>query len=775
MQKVIEIPYGRQVNYYQLFLNILNSYKAEMFKKVRCEGNTRKYYTPNIASVGKGKSKVTYVNIGGGYDCETSKVISEEKGKSIAFPYVMQLSLKHHVILDFNCDKAEDFYIGLSEAFRTVYEGCTLLLFDCNLGYEFSFFKGYLRKIITSIFAKTKRDVLKLNICDNIVIQEVIGLFGRSLADIAKTYTTTQKLKGDLDYNKVRLPITTVKPEERQYDINDVVILSELYDYVFNTYLAKGKKIPLTKTGIVRNEVKEKAGQKLNFIKKDLLPYLVDRDLYTKLRTWLYKGGLTHSLYTSKGEKKDNVFCIDLTSAYPWTYATQYFPSGDRLNIKPCKECIIQAIKKYRHWYAEIYIQSMTSKTGHSIESIHKVRRTEKTKIVVDNGRVLQAENIVLTVNEVDYKSLVSNYKIKLAFISFSAFTKSIKCPDYIRIKVLDYFKDKTNIKVEIKKVEKRQKELVTEGGHEEELNELSILHKSLTIAYNESKEKVNSVYGCTGTEVKTDCFEIDNKTGNIIEGDSKEWNKAIKDVFLSPFLAYWCTSYVRARLIEGIVKFPDKVHQYDTDSLYVTADNEVLQWVNEVNDRIRKEAEREIPETEYEVCRQLGQWDIDGKYQYLMPLGSKRYLGCHHEEETEELFKANNTKDTKEALKFKYKDLYSNITTEVLEKVIYLDSKYKLTFAGANKTDIYMYCAYNNIDIEKFIIHMNLSAEVCTKLTPEYFDNARTAAVTDYEGNTMQITWLSGQILNNTCFTANLDNTLYKKEGLKDVKHRNA
>ena len=43
----------------------------------------------------------------------------------------------------------------------------------------------------------------------------------------AKNYTTTQKLKDDLDYEIIRTPLIPITGAELQYCINDVAILSE--------------------------------------------------------------------------------------------------------------------------------------------------------------------------------------------------------------------------------------------------------------------------------------------------------------------------------------------------------------------------------------------------------------------------------------------------------------------------------------------------------------------------------------------------------------------
>lgn len=754
-------------NYYKLFYKILSSYIPLVNKTERIEG-TRKYRKINIVSVGKGKGKVTYNCIGGGFDCETSTT------ENMSFPYCTQLAIKDHVIIDFYPENIKNMFEGLSTAFRELFPHTTLMLFNANLGYEYSFFKHYLRPLMikeNAIFAKTKRKILTCNICDNIRITECIGLFGNSLSNIADTYCKTKKLVGDLNYNKIRLPhdITGMNRSETDYCINDVKILSELYGYIFEYYIKRGVKVPPTKTGFVRQDLKKNLGSRINFVKNDVQKYLKDKAHYDLCRKYLYKGGLTHSLYSVKGERKYNITCVDLTSAYPYTYAVKYFPAGDLIHIKPTIENFKKVVKNYKHWYVQLYIHHMESKSNHSTESVHKIQRTDKTSLVLDNGRILKAKNIVLMVNEVDFSSLRKIYNFSFSIVSLSYFTASTKCPEYIRDLVLTYFYNKCVIGADKKEKEKIKKNTTDEDV----LNELNKTIRRLKIDYVESKEKVNSVYGCTGTEVQTQNILLDDSTGDLKEGTSKEWEEAIKSVFLSPYLAYWCTSYVRARLIEVISVFPDSVYQYDTDSLYVDNTNtELMSFIDKINERVLNECTTEIPEKKYEVCRCLGKWELDGTYQYMLPMGSKRYLGVHTDEEAITEFNKSNTLSNRTPVKIKYSDMY-NVTESFIDKVIYFDCKYKLTFAGARKYDVYAYCAYNNIDVEEFVKHMNLTADYCTKLSPEYFDTARTDTVTDDKNNTMTITWLSGQILKNVPFKADLDTNLYKsfkKSNKKEV-----
>lgn len=206
-----------------------------------------------------------YINLGSGFDCETSqfgnhenyeKLSTEYKNALKSFVYIWQFSVGNDIYLCREVNLFEKFIIQLDNACN-VHKNAKLIVWDANLKFEYSFFKHILRKYITKIFAKTKNDILMFNVLNHLEFRECLGVFGKSLEEIAKNHTKTQKLKGDLDYSLIRTPQTKIEKDELQYCINDVAILSELTAVAHTMYTLKGDKIPLTQTGIVRNEIKK--------------------------------------------------------------------------------------------------------------------------------------------------------------------------------------------------------------------------------------------------------------------------------------------------------------------------------------------------------------------------------------------------------------------------------------------------------------------------------------------------------------------------------------
>ena len=127
-----------------------------------------------------------------------------------------------------------------------------------NLPFEFQFMRTEFR--FSECLARKNRTVFKCFFDDyGIEFRDSLILSGMSLAKTAENmvHHSTRKLVGDLDYNLIRLPCTTITPTELGYCYNDVKIKC---DYIDEQREINGDitKIPLTNTGRVRRFVKEK-------------------------------------------------------------------------------------------------------------------------------------------------------------------------------------------------------------------------------------------------------------------------------------------------------------------------------------------------------------------------------------------------------------------------------------------------------------------------------------------------------------------------------------
>lgn len=536
-----------------------------------------------------------YFYIGAGFDTETTTDIEN----NVAFVYIWQFTIGNVTYISRYIEKLAMFTRILSGVIK---KKAKLLVYGANISYDFQFIKHIVSNQITFAFASEQRKIITYELNNNIIFQDVLGVWGSSLAKCTE-YTTRKKLIGDLDYTKYRTPKTPLSRKELMYCIHDTLICSELCIKAFETYTKQGKKIPLTGTGIVRNELKDsysKVEKKIAI--EELQSYYEHQKNYNILRQYLYSGGLTHSNCNYVGLIMKNVICYDIESSYP-SQMLKNFPAGQLVHAFTDWELM----KNHKHWFMRVKLLNVSAKTDHTLISKHKIiqgydSETQKAVIladnaVYDNGRLFACTSCELFINEIDFENIKKIYNFSLEIIDCWYFTKSAKINKKLYDMVVKYYKLKTILK--------------REG-------------KNNTLEYKEAKAKLNSLYGMLCTQIYSRDLVYNTDTGEF-EKIEKDWKKCNK-TFMNCFVGYWVSAYARQQLVNIIATFPENVVQYDTDSIYaIDPDGKIKDYVEKFNEEKRKFNLQRTNDTD--LCN-LGIWDYDGEYKEFCGYGAKRYAG---------------------------------------------------------------------------------------------------------------------------------------------------
>lgn len=506
-----------------------------------------------------------------------------------------------------------------------------------NLSHEWSFIKYQMCNnfALQKCFAKSNRDVLY---CDfgRFMLRECIGLFGHSLADIAKNWTTTQKLKGDLDYDLIRTHETPLSEKEKQYCINDVLILAEMHEAVISAYKQDngGVILPNTSSGFVRLKLKNAIRNDVDLSEereifnlnkcmtgnreiKTNLAYLCrqNKDLFYSKYQWetcriyAYCGGLCGSNIDYVGKTLHNIQCVDLTSDYPAQLLHKKFPSGKLTKIS--KNEFSDALHGKRPFLMMCKIIKMESKTHHATFSQHKALNYENPvyiehygkikNMIVYNGKIRRAYNVIAILSDVDLKSYDMIYDLQFTPITIYRFDRYTNIPSWLATSIIHDYITKSKLK---------------------------IAGLSNTLEYYDSKRNVNTYYGVLATR-PSDMY--DEFINGIFE-PSKEfsYNEMRCNTWLNPYIAFWCTAYARQILMYFISKYPDLIVQYDTDSLYyITKNGEPLkQEIEKYNAHITAKNERKFKNNpDKNLLMTLGTWDFENTYINFLAMGAKKYI----------------------------------------------------------------------------------------------------------------------------------------------------
>ena len=641
-------------------------------------------------------SKITknspYIDIGSGFDIETTNIPNEHK----ATMYIWQFSLNDLVIYGRSWSSFLDFLQFLCK-FYGLNAKKKILCFIHNMPFEFSFIKRLIRWDVgkegwPKVFALDARNVVKAEY-QGIEFRDSAILTQLSLAKLAKDYGLKyQKLTGDLDYSIIRFggddPTPLNKKKELPYCFNDVLILSSFFnEYIKPEYIKKKIKIPLTATGIPRDQMKrnfKKMAKKEKYIhdsevRKSFPPF----DMYKKMIEWLYRGGYVHS----DPALTDEIIMFflgsfDFKSAYPAALLQEKYPyQFVETDPKFYERMFDKRITKNEAFFGEFTFYNIESKGKISYESKNKCLSYSDAKW--DNGRLWKAKSVTVWLTEIDAQIYQDVYNFES--VKCHKLYKSVKreLPEFVKDLILEFYYIKETI---------------------------GILDKG-SIEYLNAKKKLNAIYGMMVTSLYFLEYHFNDETGVIESVESgKTYEELIEKQLLLPQWGIWCTAYVRYRLIHyGFMKCKKDAIYGDTDSVKLKnceANRYVFDDFNNMIRRINKKMY--VGKYDREIFKDLGIFDYEGKMFKFKALGCKRYLNS----------KAKYNKKTK-----KY----------------YLE--HESTVAGMKKGTLQEYCKANNLDIyDSFTNGLCLDLSFSKKLTSIYTDEPFEAELTDYRGHTATI-----------------------------------
>ena len=642
----------------------------------------------------------TYESVYCSFDIETTNVLQGDR--HLGFMYHWQFIVcgegSGYIILGRTWDQFDDFIRKFADRYE-LSENRRVIVWVANLGFEFQ----YIRKRFTwaeeDFFAREERHPLKCR-TGGLEFHEALTISGGTLAQLAKDYTTTQKLVGDLDYDIQRCSTTLMKESEVDYCINDVVILAEWSKYIFEFYIKPDKRIPLTKTGILRSETRQAMQKQLGSGGAQTYRQLIyeafpDPATYEKWFRYLFRGGYVHSNCLMTGFEIENVDGYDITSSYP---KEMLFEKNYPLTPFKPEPFSIEALKE-KCCIMTVRFKNIRRRFAHSIESKSKCITLEGSKempVVIDNGRVAQAAEMTVMITNLDYEMYDRFYKWSAAEILTFETSERGYLPLFIRKTLAKYYILKSLLKRSA---------------------------KADTPEYVIAKQKVNSFFGMMVTRIELDKITYDNARDEwIVAEKALDFNEEIKSLFLLPQWGIFVTALARRSLLTVTADITEAIGDgrgengggviyNDTDSIKVyDPDGYAKAVIARYNKNMEKK--RQAARCVSEEFDGLGKFDFEDHYDRFKTLGAKRYL------------------------------------TQTGDKV-------KATIAGLPKQSI-LNCEGDPFD-EFDLDGMTLDADVSLKKTISYNDE-HTEAIVD--GELMQEESSAG--IYDISFTMNLDKAYY-------------
>lgn len=563
--------------------------------------------------------KITYMKCFATFDIETTTVQPDPDEAPEGFMYHWQTDIGGVVVYGRRWEEwlalmqTISEWLGLSPEKRMV-------VIVHNLAYEFQFIKDFLFDEFggCEVFATGRRTPIYVSTDNGFEFRCSYKLTNMSLEKACENELGVihPKAAGDLDYKIRRTAATELSDIEFGYCIADVV---SLYELIERRMINEGDTLdsmPLTSTGYIRRMTRKECAKDRRYRDRVFKKNLLNKDVYILLKE-AGRGGNTHANRYLSGQIFPDVESCDAVSDYPAQILLRDFPMTKftyygkietetemrgLLNEKACLFRIILTNVKVRDRVTMPYIAS-SKLMAHG------------AGMKYDNGRVLCGDWIALTVTDLDFKIIESQYDYDSLDVSDFYIAKYGPLPQPIWDVVMTLFREKCELKYKIQHC-----------ADPDELEELQYF-------YAKVKNRINAVFGMMYTDPVRTSYTMD-EAGEWkveqpdIEEALEKFNKT-RNSFLIYSWGVWVTAWARMQLEQCLNIFGDEALYCDTDSVKGMTTPTIKRGVEKLNREIIKLCEEkgafcDVGGERYYLG--IFEWENKEPYKAFKTLGAKKY-----------------------------------------------------------------------------------------------------------------------------------------------------
>ena len=472
-------------------------------------------------------------------------------------------------------------------------------VFIHNLAFEFQYLKSNFH--FDEVSARKSHKVITAIMKDyNIMLKCSYMMSNVGLKYLPKMFDLpVEKKVGDLDYSLIRNPNTPMSEKELGYCEYDCLVL---YHYILKELdvYEDVKHIPTTNTGKVRRELQDLT--RTNFKYRRVVNKAINTNpiIYNRLCE-AFLGGYTHANWIYADEVLHNVDSYDIASSYPYVLVTQKYPNSE---FRPCKIKKREEMSRRLAYLLVVKFKNVKCKYYNNFISASKCREIRGAKY--DNGRIIEALELEMTLTDIDFKYLFKFYNFDYK-ITRCIKSKSGRMPKYF-IKVL----------VDLYDTKNRLKPLYEKDA-------------SLKAEYLNAKGLLNSVYGMCVYKDKPVNYTYDGTKWNVELNE--DYHKFNKQSLLMFQWGVWTSAFSRAMLYDGILICGEDIIYSDTDSCkFLNKENHINDF-NKWNLAIDKKVRTACAYygIDFNIMRGLGRFDFESDVEIFKTLGAKRYIHDGH------------------------------------------------------------------------------------------------------------------------------------------------
>lgn len=535
----------------------------------------------------KQMGKKTYAKEICAFDIETTTI--KEINQSVM--YIWQFAIENTVFYGRTWEEFKRFLSLL----KAVSGGKTIVVFVHNLSYEIQFLSGIFHFENQDVFPTEPRHVLRANI-DNIEFRCSYRLTNLDLKSLTQRYKVDHPKLDDFVYTEQRFPWTPLSDRELQYCFNDVIGLIECIHAIMDLNGDDLYTLPLTSTGFVRRECKKAMRPQ----HQKIMECFPDYEVFQLLRAE-FRGGNTHAnRYYVDEILQGPITSMDISSSYPSQQCNRLFPcSPFKEIVNPSASLIDRLIDRGRAVLFVVTFYDITLRDQFTAVPYIPIAKCSAWRGVRnDNGRVLSADEITITLCEIDWQIIVQQYTFSCVVERGYKANKGPLPQGLIDCNV-EFFKRKTELKG-------------IEGSE---------------LFYLKSKELLNGIYGMSvqnpakASILFNDCLYEEDPTLS----EEQLLEAARKRAFTLYQYGCWTTAHARAALQAGIDLCGERLVYVDTDSCkYLGSDIDFSAY----NEEQRTASIRSglYATDNHGIIHYGGVYEHDGVYDAFITQGAKKY-----------------------------------------------------------------------------------------------------------------------------------------------------
>lgn len=558
------------------------------------------------------KDKRSYANAVIMADTETSKEFNNIICENYVVAFTISVGSMSDNVVTLYGNKPKQFIYTLTNL-KEYIKSDVLIVYFHNLAYDWVF----LRKFLMNEYGEPIKQLnvkphypISIEFENGIILKDSLILSQRSLDKWASDLQVEhQKAIGKWNYSKVRTQNESFTREELEYIEHDTLAGIECLRETIKLLGKSITSIPLTATGIPRDDVKKLSRK---YHQKNLFNKIVPTFELYNILTKVYHGGYTHANRWIVDEVITGVKAYDFSSSYPYVMLKEKYPMDMFTPIEISVDDILKTLYDYAYIF-KMSLHNVRLKNKWNPHPFIQFSKAEKLseRYTIDNGRIKSCDYIEIYTNEIDFKIFNDMYDYDYIIISESYTAYKDYLPRWFTDYIYSLFVDKTKLK----------------GGD--------------PVNYSIKKAKLNSIYGmCVQHSIKDEINE-NYDTGDFIKDITKDPLEMYETFKESPssLLPYQWGCYVTSYATRNLFKLMGMCDEWlysDTDSAYAKGwhDNEIKFYNIDCVESLRKRGYEPVTHNGREYS--LGVAEIDGQYSEFKTLGSKRY--CVRDKHTNNL-----------------------------------------------------------------------------------------------------------------------------------------